>query len=122
MPGHPINKLYSSYLSDCESGFIKSTYLNLFYSLGAYYSERSPHLTYEEFLSFTTIFSCSTVPSLKYCTDEIPLVKKGKITISMEFKEALPTNLLQEMVVTALYPAVVTIDKNRNVLSSFRSG
>ena len=51
-----------------------------------------------------------------------PFLKAGKVTVSMEFNEALPTNILQEMVVCAIYPGVLTCDKNRTILSSFRSG
>ena len=122
LDGHSIKRHYTSYQSDAENGFVKFAYNNLFDSLGAYYSSRSPQITLREFIGWSPIFGCSLIPSGKLFKNEVPLVKAGKCSLLIEFSEATPTDLLQEVIVIALYPGLVTIDSKRTVLCSFRAG
>ena len=122
LDGHSIKKHYSSYQSDSDNGFVKYSYNNLFDSLGAYYSSRSPQITLKEFQEWTPIFGCSLIPSGKLFPHEVPLVKAGKASILLEFAESTPTDILQEIVIVAIFPGLLTIDAKRTVLCSFRAG
>ena len=73
-------------------------------------------------MAWTPLFGCSLIPSGKLYKNEVPLVKAGKASILIEFSESTPTDILQEIVVVALYPGLLTIDSKRTVLCSFRAG
>ena len=73
-------------------------------------------------MAWSTIFGCSLIPSGKLFKNEVPLVKAGKASLLLEFSEATPNDILQEIVIVALYPGLLTIDSKRTVLCSFRAG
>ena len=56
---------------------------------------------------------------------EIPKLDNGftlGIRLSVEFAESTPTDILQEIVIVAIFPGLLTIDAKRTVLCSFRAG
>lgn len=98
-------------MDDAATGNLKIAYNMLFDSLGAYYRNKSPELTFAQFCEYMPLFAVNTVPSGDIGANEIPLVKSGRITISISFHEETDIRNLQEMLVFAVYPSVCFIFK-----------
>ena len=64
----------------------------------------------------------STVPSNKYDKWSVPLIRGGRCTISLQFDQTISTDLLQQMHVLSISPALLTVDYNRKVLISYTTG
>ena len=106
MDGQTIDRKYTSYMNDAEKGNLKIAYNLLFDSLGAYYKNRSPELTFNQFCEFMPLFAINTVPAGDIGANEIPLVKSGRCTVAISFREETDIQNLQEMLVFAVYPSV----------------
>jgi len=122
LDGNSLQRYFSSTQADIDTGIMLHWYIQVFEILGAYYTERSTNLTFEEFKKFFTIWSFSTVPSGVAGKHEVPLVRSGRCSIQMTFNEPIPTDTLQQMVVLSISPALMEIDFNRKILCSFRTG
>ena len=89
-----------------KKGNLKIAYNLLFDSLGAYYKNRSPELTFSQFCDYMPLFAVNTVPAGDIAANEIPLVKSGRCTVAISFREETDIQNLQEMLVFAVYPSV----------------
>ena len=92
-------------MDDAANGNLKIAYNMLFDSLGAYYKNRSPELTFTQFCEYMALFAVNTVPGGDIGPNEIPLVKSGRCTVSISFHEETDIHNLLEMLVFAVYPS-----------------